>query len=265
MVEAMLWQDVAYVTRASGPLGLDLYVPRGAAGPLPVVVMVPGGGWRNCEKTGLPRFLLAHGFAIAGINYRLSSVAKAPANLHDCQAAVRWVREHAATHGLDAGRIGLYGASAGGHLTALLALSGDAPELAEQPGSSSCAVQAACAVCGPSDLSRIAIAEHRAAFPLLYEVTEQYLGGPVAERAELARLVSPLTYATRPGPPLLLIHGEADMVVPVAETTILAEALSRAGQPVTTRLIPGAGHGWLLEASQAEVAAFFRRHLHGGR
>lgn len=264
MLEVTLWQDVAYAVRPSGPLCLDLYVPRGVAGPLPVVVMLPGGGWLACEKTGLPRFLLAHGFAIAGVNYRLSSVAKAPANLHDCQAAVRWVRDHADAHGLDAARIGLYGASAGGHLTALLALSADAPEVAEAPGLTSCAVQTACAVCGPTDLNRIAIAEHRAAFPRLYEVTEQYLGGPVVERAELARLVSPLTYASRPGPPLLLVHGEADMVVPVAETTILAEALRQAGRPVTTRLLPGAGHGWLLEQTQAEVAAFFRRHLQRG-
>jgi acetyl esterase/lipase len=261
MQQITWWHDLVYMARPTGALCLDLYLPVDIGGPLPLVIELPGGGWRNCDKNGVPRFLVEHGFAVAAVNYRLSSVAPAPANLHDCRAALRWLRQHATTYGLDGDRIGVYGASAGGHLAALLGMSAGVAAVAEQPPETDDRVQAVVAVCGPMDLTRIAIPAIREQFGLLYDVTAQYLGGPVTERAALAQRVSPLSYVAHDLPPILLVHGDGDSVVPVAESTLLHEALVASGQASTLRLVPGAGHGWLIDQTQDDVVAFFQLHL----
>lgn len=257
-------ENLEYVNRGGTGLFLDLHFPATSSGPLPVVVGLPGGGWRGCSKESVPPFLLDHGFAMACINYRVSSNAIAPANIQDCKAAVSWVRANAQRYGLNPARIGVYGASAGGHLAALLGASTGVKELEGSDGkllSPSAAVQAVCAVCGPMDLTRIAIPEVRSRFPVLYEVTEQYLGGPVAERAELARLVSPLSYASKQCPPTLLIHGAADPTVPVEESIIYHEALQKVGARCSLRVIDGAGHGWLHEKTGDLIGLFFNEIL----
>ena len=111
------------------------------------------------------------------------------------------------------------------------------------------------------NLTRIAIPAIRERFPLLYEVTEQYLGGPVQERAELARLVSPLTYVSAGCPPMLLAHGACDAVVPVEETRILHEALKRAGASSSVLIVEGMGHDWLVEQTAEKIGAFFAQNL----
>ena len=125
----------------------------------------------------------------------------------------------------------------------------------------STAVQAVCAVCGPTDLTRIAIPELRERFPLLYEVTEQYLGGPVLERTELARIVSPLSYISSSCPPMLLVHGACDVLVPVEETLIFHEALRRTGGPASLCIIEEGQHGWLVEQTSEKIGLFFTKHL----
>lgn len=257
-------KDIEYTKHRGVTLCLDLHLPAEARGLLPVVVGVPGGGWRSCSKALPPRFLVDHGFAMACVDYRVSGTAIAPANIHDCKAAVRWLRANAARYRLNPDRIGVYGASAGGHLAALLGSSSGAQELEENTGNPSLpssAVQAVCAVCGPMDLTRIGIPEIRERFQVLYEVTEKYLGGPVLQRTELARQVSPLTYVSRRCPPMLLIHGAADIVVPVEESVIFHEALTKAGATSSLRVIDGMGHSWLAEQTADEVASFFSKHL----
>ena len=113
------------------------------------------------------------------------------------------------------------------------------------------------------DLTRIGIPEIRERFPTLYEVTEQYLGGPVQQRTELARLVSPLTYVSRHCPPMLLIHGAADIVVPVEETVLFHEALKKAGAASSLVVLDWLGHGSLWEWTAGVVVAFFEKELRG--
>ncbi len=113
------------------PLELDLYLPQ-AGGPVPVVVHVHGGGWRRGSRreplpvlgAGFYDTLAAEGFAVAAIDYRLSGEARFPAQLEDVRTAISWVRDHAASYGLDADREFLWGDSAGGHLALLAALTG---------------------------------------------------------------------------------------------------------------------------------------------
>ena len=116
------------------PLELDLYVPAGLEGPVPVVVYVHGGGWQRGSRRDPPPLLdadfyeqiAAQGLAVAAVDYRLSGEARFPAPLEDVRAAVGWVRDHAADYGLDPGRVFLWGDSAGGHLALLAALTGSA-------------------------------------------------------------------------------------------------------------------------------------------
>ena len=255
--------DVVFATYPGKQLRLDLYFPPATPQPYTPIVNISGGGWRNCSKNSPPLWLVEAGFAVASIEYRVSGEAIAPANIQDCKAAIRWVRANAAKYHLNAAHIGAFGGSAGGHLAALLAVSSDVPALEGIGGNAnvSSTVQAACDFCGPSDLTRIARPEIRAAFALLYEVTEKYLGGPVEARTDLAHLVSPLHYVGRPAAPLLICHGEADTVVPVAESIVLYDAMKKVGADVILRTLPGAGHGWDAALTSADVIAFFRRTL----
>jgi acetyl esterase/lipase len=258
----MTLKDIPYSSPNGTPLCLDVHLPAGASGPVPVILMIPGGGWMSCAKNvydELDPSLGAAGFATVSINYRLSSVAIAPANIHDCKAAVRWIRSNAGTYGFDAERVGVYGVSAGGHLAMMLGCSDGVPGLKENAQSS--AVQAICAVCGPTDLTRIAIPEIRERFQALYDVTEQYLGGPVSQRTDLAHLVSPLTYTSAKLPPMLLIHGDADAIVPVEESIIFHEALTKAGARTSLRIVEGGAHDYLWQQTSDEVIAFFNNHL----
>src|SRR4051812_31111752 len=120
--------DLEYARVGETALLLDLDLPD-AAPPYPLIVWIHGGGWRDGSKEDRPLVravddaLLAHGYAIASINYRLSGEAAFPAQLADCRAAVRWLRAHAVDYQLDAAHIGVWGFSSGGHLAALLATS----------------------------------------------------------------------------------------------------------------------------------------------
>ena len=242
---------------------LDLHLPKSADGPLPVLLWIPVGGWRGSAREGAPLWPTEHGFAIASGDCRVSGEAIAPAAIHDCKAAVRWLRANSKEYGLDPERIGSAGSSAGGHLSALLGASHDVPELEGDGGNAdqSSAVQASLDVCGPTDLMRMAVPELQERFEVLHEVTYNFLGGPVAERGELGRLMSPLTYAANDCPPMLIVHGEDDPTVPVEESIIFHEALQEAGADTALEVLKGVGHGCPWDQIQETVLAFFKRTL----
>lgn len=261
-------RDLEYTRPDGVPLHLDLCLPPDNGAPVPVVLWICWGGWCECNKNWAPYsgLLVANGFATASIQYRTSREAIAPANVHDCKAAVRWLRANADRYHLDPFRIGVWGSSAGGHLAALLGVSGDVPELEGDGGNArfSTAVQAACDFCGPSDLIPLGSAEAGVEFRVIHDAVELYLGGPAEERAALARLVSPLTYVNRNCSPMLIFHGTADPWVPLAESQALYDALSGAGADVEFTPLPGEGHAWDHPVlTDDKVIAFFNRTLKG--
>ncbi len=125
------WMDLQYSDR-SETLKLNITLPNEGEGPFPVIVFFHGGGWligdKNHVQTQSVHRLLYAGYAVASVNYRLSDEAKWPANLHDCKAAIRFLRANGAKYNLDTTRIGVVGNSAGGHLAALLGTTNGMPE-----------------------------------------------------------------------------------------------------------------------------------------
>lgn len=120
-------RDVPYVVNGHERHVLDIYLPEKANGPLPLIIWIHGGGWRNGSKNGCPPLrqgYVGRGYALASINYRLSGHATFPAQIEDCKAAIRWLRAHAKQYGFDPDRFGVWGSSAGGHLVALVGTSG---------------------------------------------------------------------------------------------------------------------------------------------
>src|SRR3954469_15013341 len=120
--EIEILRSRTYVTRDSGPLDADVYMPQGA-GPFPGMLVVHGGAWRvgsRAQLASVASRFAEHGYVAVAISYRLAPQSKFPAQIYDCQAAVRWMRTHASEFKIDPQRIGGFGYSAGGHLVAML-------------------------------------------------------------------------------------------------------------------------------------------------
>jgi len=261
-------RDVEYARVADKPLLLDIYLPKAGAGPVPVVMWIHGGAWQAGNKSLCPAlFLAGEGYAVVSIEYRLTGAAPFPAQIHDCKAAVRWVRAHAKEYGFDSNRIGVWGSSAGGHLVALLGTSGGIRELEGDVGGNldqPSRVQAVCDFCGPSTFRAEDFQSEpgklREAGP---PVVQKLFGGPLNENREKARLASPVEHTSKDDPPFLIVHGEKDNVVPVKHSRLLAEGLKKAGVEVSLVVDPNAGHGVASLNNKKTVAEFFDKHLKG--
>ena len=258
-----IFTDIPYARTPQRTLRLDLHVPKSGRRP-PLVLYIPMGGMSECVKEHAPWWLAEAGFAMASIEARVSSEAVAPAAVQDCKAAVRWLRAHAAQYDYAPDAIGVWGHSAGGNLAALLGTSAGVAAL-EGPGPYarvSSRVQAVCDECGaPHDFTWFARPAVKARFPGVAGNLSRYLGAPVEERLQLARLVSPQTHVAANCPPMLLLHGDADTVVPVEETINFHQTLKAAGVDATLRVLPGTGHGWDVALTRPDIVAFFERTL----
>ncbi|MFC7618997.1 alpha/beta hydrolase fold domain-containing protein [Microlunatus sp. GCM10028923] len=228
-----------------GGLWLDLLLPVPAPlEPAPAVVYLHHGGWRQGDRSygGYPwngPILAAHGFVVASVSYRFTSVAPFPAQLHDVKAAVRWLRANADHYGIDHDRIGALGDSAGGHLAALLGTTGDRPDLegdCGSPGRSS-RVQAVVARCAPYDFRTFSPRD-----PGISAVLDALFGGSASERAALRELASPRAHVTPESAPFLIIHGTLDETVPVEQARAMAGTLRDGGVPVTLHELEGVFH-----------------------
>jgi acetyl esterase/lipase len=259
--------DLAYAPGGHERQKLDLYLPRDA-GPLPLIVWIHGGAFRMGSKEDrVPFEMLEQGYAIASLNYRLSQHALFPAQIEDCKAAVRWLRAHADTYGLDPLRFASWGESAGGHLAAMLGTAGHerSLEVGEHLEHSS-RVQAVLDFFGPTDF--LQMDAHRLPEGMIHDAPDspesQLVGGPIQGfPAEVAR-ANPATYVTPQAPPFLIVHGDRDPLVPYHQSTLLVAALEAAGVPVTFYTVVGAGHGGFDDPQiPILVREFLLTHLRG--
>ncbi|WP_243075463.1 alpha/beta hydrolase [Microbacterium sp. SS28] len=218
------------------PLSLDLRTPDAAGAPL--IVFLHGGGWlRGSRKVFTPGIgaadsfdrIVAAGFAIASVEYRLSGEARFPAQLEDVDAALAWLRDHAAEYGADASRLVLWGVSAGATLAALAGLRRDD-------------VRGVVDWFGPADL--FTMADHDMGDPPDRTREARWIGGTAAQHPETARAASPVHQVHAEAPPFHISHGTADDLVPLSQSEALAAALRHAGADVEFHAVAGGGHFW---------------------
>lgn len=261
-------RDAEYVTDGHERHKLDLYVPKSGDASKPLVVFIHGGGWQNGSKNiNQLRPLLSEGFACAAINYRLSGHATFPAQIHDCKAAIRWLRTNAEKYGYDGSKIGVWGSSAGGHLVALTGTSGDVESLEGDLGVTgvSSRVQAVCDYYGPTDLTRME-EQAKGKGPFDHNSPNspesKLLGGPVQDMLEAAKSANPITYVTPDDPPFYIVHGDHDFLVPIGQSELLKASLDEAGVSNSMKVVPGGGHGGFRDPELTpSVVAFFKKTL----
>jgi acetyl esterase/lipase len=260
-------RDVEYGTGGGRPLKMHILRPKTLpAGPMPILVWIHGGAWLGGNKDGgifqlIP--FVQRGCFCATIEYRLSQEAKFPAQIEDCKCAIRFLRAKAKEYRLDPDRIGVWGSSAGGHLVAMLGVTGGVKELEGKGGwpDFSSRVNAVCDWFGPSDFSKMADAPSRINRHLPTCPEALLIGGSLQENKEKAAKASPVTYVTKEAPPFLIMHGDQDDVVPYNQSELLYEALKKAGVEVTFHPVKGAGHGFGGPEIMKMVSEFFEKHL----
>jgi acetyl esterase/lipase len=269
---AKVLRALEYVKGGHERQKLDLYLPAKADGPLPVIVWIHGGAWSggSRDNPGQALAFVDKGYALASVSHRFSQQAVFPAQIEDCRAAIRWLRANAKTYGLDADHIGVWGASSGGHLVALLGTAWQAKELDgkldDQEYSSR--VQAVVDFFGPTDF--LQMDAHAVKGGLKHDPPNspesKLVGGPIQDNVEKVKRANPITYITKDTPPFFIAHGENDTSVPWHQSELLYEALKKAGVEVTFQKIPGAGHGgpqFSTEKMQDAIQEFFDKHLKG--
>lgn len=272
--------DVVYSTvEGYRPMILDVYLPPERGERKPLIVYVHGGGWRGGHTRQSGAFadfpavlaeLASRGYVVASIEYRLSLEAPFPAALDDVRTAIRFLKANGEKYGIDTSRTGLFGGSAGGQLAVLEAVTcGAAPTGADKsnPAVSDCP-QAAVGWYGIYDFPAMpGRSENRA--------EHDYLGCEAGKcpGSQLAA-ASAIEHVDANDPPILLLHGDADTVVPVAQSRRMAEKLRASGASVEIEVFPGIGHSWIgaHEAQTREISLraldltyrFFERHLSSG-
>ncbi len=291
-VNDLVWSSALDDAGNKLPLHMDIYMPRNVAQPpFPLVVWVHGGAWRGGTYQTLPGFiprLLEHSMAVASIEYRLSPQAIFPAQIHDVKGAIRYLRANAQQYALDATRIGIFGSSAGGHLAALAATSGDEPSIEGDTGGNagySSRVIACADYFGPTDLLNLApdvtvppgnIFNHDApdgpgSELVGWDQPGQGLGdirahlsdsqAPYPMLVQRCNEANPIYWATADDPPTFIAHGAQDTSVPLNQSGRLATALNNLGVPGVYRIIPAAGHGNLGSATDDAMILFFEQRV----
>ncbi len=260
-------------------LKMDILRPRPQR-PLPAVVFVTGGGFISCNRSGhlqVRMRMAQEGFAVASIDYRTAPNSHLPDPIIDTKAAIRYLRKNAARFGIDPGRIGIMGTSAGGYLSCFAGVTGhsglfDAGANLDVSSKVACVVD----IYGVTDLSRMAegYSEKTAqAYDSPSACQALWLNGctvcggidaSVRDRPEEVQKYNPANYVDEHTPPFLLMQGSKDTLVSPVETEIMFEALRACGIESERYLVEGAGHGgdyWVQKEVLDVMMEFLHRHL----
>jgi acetyl esterase/lipase len=263
-------RDVEFARLGEASLRLDLYLPQAkvAHG---LIVWVHGGAWRAGSRGSVDLAdMTSRGWAVASVDYRLTPVAKFPAQVHDIKAAIRYLRAHAGQHGYPASPFVIAGSSAGGHLAALVGVSNGQAELEGSVGNErrvSSNVQAIVSLYGASNLTSILGQSTPHGLSVRVPALDLLLGGQPAAMPALARLASPVFHVGPSDPPLLMLHGDQDQQMPINQSHELEGAYTRLGLPVRLVVVHGSGHGgpaFTTPETLDLIDGFLRKHLPGG-
>jgi acetyl esterase/lipase len=261
-------RDVKFASAGDTPLLLDLYLPDGGTKPVGLIVWVHGGAWRAGSRDSVDlQKLTERQWAVASVDYRLSPVAKFPAQVHDIKAALRYLRAHALEYGYPPSRFVIAGSSAGGHLAALVGVSNKNRELEGSVGAEpkvSSDVQAIVSLYGASNLTSILSQSTPHGLSVRVPALDLLLGGQPEAVPEVARLASPVFHVDASDPPLLMLHGDQDNQMPINQSHELEGAYSKLKLPVQLVVVHGAGHGgpaFTTDENLALIDSFLRRQL----
>ena len=259
-------RDVAYDDEHKSQC-LDVYLAKSDK-PTPAMIYIHGGGWRAGSKNSVPgwlrAFVAAGQLSVVSVEYRFTDVKTHPAQVNDCLRAIQFVRNNAAKWNIDTKRLGVTGGSAGGHLSAYVALHGDAAQPESDDSIQRHSSRVACAVsfAGPTDWSLLSTIEHR--HPAYRQLIGYEPGTPAAElAARLIKDVSPISFASKDDPPIMQVHGNNDDIVPLKHASNLHSKLEAVGVHSELVVIPGGNHG--VAGAGGPLAkrptAFVRRYL----
>ena len=235
--------DIQYCTGGGQPLLMDIFIPdQNQGAPAPAVLWLHGGGWERGDKNGSSgaELLAAQGFVTASIFYRLSGDWPFPADIEDCKCAIRYLRANAEKYGIDPSRIGVAGASAGGQLAMLVATADEKAGLEGTGGwpNVSSRVQAASSWYGPTDFTVGATEfEHHTGRAVI-----KLFRGTFEEKPEAYRRASPITYVSASSPPLLLVQGDKDEMVPYDQALRMKQRYESFGATIEFIPVHNAGH-----------------------
>jgi acetyl esterase/lipase len=239
------YKDVVYATVEGKDLALDIYLPAGVATP-PLLVWVHGGAWRSGTKASVPMAFIDNGFATASLDFRQSTDARFPAQVHDIKAAIRFLRAKAGEFGYRVDRIAIGGSSSGGHLAALVGVTNGDKELEGTVGTclqQSSSVNAILDYYGASNLMTILSQSTPHGLSVREPALDLLIGGRPDKVEALAKLASPVNHVDKDDPPLLLIHGDQDPQMPINQAHELQGAYERLGLDVQFDVVHGGAHG----------------------
>jgi pectinesterase len=268
-----VYRGLEYARYGEEALQLDLYVPADVHDEVPCIVAIAGGGFRPASKERFARpaaRLAREGFAAACIEYRGAPRDPFPAAVYDTKAAVRFIRAHANRYGIDGGRIGAFGQSAGGHLAVMLGVTGGVGELegdGGNPGVSS-RIQAAVSFAGVFNfISRLKEGGHQKAnLETKRETNGLWVGEPFSPTSDRWREASPYFYVSEDDPPVLFVHCKPDNVVPYEQSKEMYEAMKSLSMGHRFVLYDDGGHNVrghpaIGPGAWGEAVAFFRQNL----
>lgn len=261
-------QTVTYSEVDGQKLQLDIYGSKPEF-PQPGLLLIHGGGWAGGSKNDMVsagQWLAGQGYVCFAVQYRLAATNKNkyPAQVDDCQRAVRWVRAHAREYGVDPTRLGAIGFSAGGHLSALLGVRDTRDNSDATLAGHSSRVQCVIDFFGPTDLTPMAVVSPEQAAEAR-PILENFFGARPEDAPEKYHEASPLYYVDKKSAPFLIFHGGKDTLVPASQSEKLEVALKKQGVESTLIVFPNEGHGFKDDKAMTKVFAeslkFLKRHL----
>ena len=265
-------RNIPYADEKINRQKLDIALPekRSSDKPLPVIVLIHGGGWQGGTHgpyltKALP-LVRSGDYAAVSIGYRLTDVASWPTQIHDCQAGLRWVKANAEKYNWDPDKIVVWGSSAGGHLVAMLGVSADVPELDGKLGphaDQSLKVAGVVDFFGPANMLTMGDGPGFERHNSPDSPESKLLGGPAKETVDVAKSASPQFHISEGDAPFLILHGTKDGTVPFQQSVDFHEALTNAGVDSTFIPVQGAGHGFGGQEVNERVEAFLGKILLG--